>query len=281
MSTELRIVVWNVAHGSAMFVRTPNDRTILMDAGSSEDFSPAEHLYTNYTLRSSDLFMLSHGDSDHLSDLPNIIRLIPPRVFCRNVAAPRGLTFPTDPPPVDPLKTFDAFNGRYAYPVSSGDAIHEPANWGGVSISTFWNTAVNDFDCLNDYSLVTILNYRAMSFVFPGDLESPGMSAMMRFAPFLTATTPGDRFRVLIAPHHGHTAGVHQPFLDHFKPHLSIISGAWGDEHTDTATYASASSGLKVRNGSTGAVTTCKVLTTKRNDFVSLLVNEHGLLVTV
>lgn len=264
-----------------MFARTPNDRTILMDAGSSEDFSPAEHLYANYGLRSTDLFILSHADCDHVSDLPNIVRLIPPTTFYRSPAAPRHLIFPTDPPPVDPLKTFDGFNRRFTAPVDAWNDAHNPASWGGVSIHTFWPTAQANFDRLNNYSLVTILDYRSLSFVFPGDLESPGMKALMTYAPFMTATTPGDRYRVLIAPHHGHTAGIHQPFLDHFKPHLSIISGAWGDEHTDTATYAAASSGLKVRNGSANAVTTCKVLTTKCNDFVSLLVNEHGLLVAV
>lgn len=281
MNAELRIVVWNVEHGSAMFAQTPNDRTILMDAGSSDDFSPAEHLHTRYGLQSADLFMLSHGDSDHLRDLPNIIRLIPPRVFHRNVTAPRHLIFPTDPPPVDPLKSFDAFNMRYSSPVQPGDALENSANWGGVSISTFCNTAVNEFDCLNDYSLVTILDYQGLSFVFPGDVESPGMAALMTYEPFMTATTPGDRYRVLIAPHHGHTAGVHQPFLDHFAPHLTIISGAWGDPHTDTATYTAASSGLRVRNRATNTATTCKVLTTKRNDSVLLQADAQNLTITV
>ena len=281
MNPELRIVVWNVAHGSAMFVRTPNSRTILLDAGSSEDFSPAEHLHNVYGLRSTDAFILSHADCDHIRDLPNIIRLVPPTTFYRNNTAPRHLVFPTDPPPVDPLKTYDGFNCYYSAPVPATDEIHNSANWGGVRISTFWPTPRNNFDCLNNYSLVTILDYQELSFVFPGDLESPGFSALMTHQPFMTATTPGRRFRVLVAPHHGHTAGIHQPFLDHFAPHLSMISGAYGDSHTDTATYAAASSGLKVVNSSTNAVTRCKVLTTKRNDFVLLQTNEHGLKITV
>jgi beta-lactamase superfamily II metal-dependent hydrolase len=281
MTAELRIVVWNVAHGSAMLARTPNDRTIIMDAGSSEDFSPAEHLHYRYGLRSTDVFMLSHGDCDHLRDLPNIIRLIPPRIFHRNVNAPRHLIFPTDPPPVDPLKTFDAFNTRYSSAVQPGDVLENPDNWGGVSITTFWNTEANDFDCLNDYSLVTIMDYGAMTFVFPGDIESPGMAALMTYPPFTSATTAGDRFRVLIAPHHGHTAGVHQPFLDHFEPHLTIISGAYGDPHTDTAVYTAASSGLRVKNRSADTVTTCKVLTTKRNDSVLLQADAQYLRITV
>ena len=137
MNFELRIVVWNVAHGSAMFARTPNDRTILMDAGSSDDFSPAQHLHSVYGLRSTNLFMLSHADADHIRDLPNIVRLIPPTTFYRNNTAPRHLIFPTDPPPVDPLKTFDGFNGGYTLSVPAWDDAHNPANWGGVIISTF------------------------------------------------------------------------------------------------------------------------------------------------
>lgn len=161
------------------------------------------------------------------------------------------------------------------------DDAHNPANWGGVIISTFWPTPINNFDRLNNYSLVTVLDYEGLSFVFPGDLESPGFAALMKYPPFVTATAPGNRYRVLIAPHHGHVAGVHQPFLDHFAPHLTIISGAWGDPHTDTATYTVASSGLRVKNRSTNRATTCQVLTTKRNDFVLLQADAQYLTVTV
>jgi beta-lactamase superfamily II metal-dependent hydrolase len=276
---DLQIVIWNVAHGSAMFARTPNNRTILMDAGSSEDFSPAEHLHTRYGMRSTDAFILSHGDCDHLSDLPNVVRLIPPLIFHRNPSTPRHKIFPTDPPPIDPLKTFDAFHRHYCHPVEPQNVLTNPANWGGVSISTYWNTAVNDFDCLNDYSLVTVLDHEGLSFVFPGDIESAGMSVLMTNPSFMAATTPGDRYRVLIAPHHGHTAGVHQPFLDHFKPHLSIISGKWGDPHTDMDAYAAASSGLRARNRATNSATTCQVLTTKRND--SVLIKSDATAVTI
>src|SRR5262245_45374406 len=128
MNSRLQIVVWNVAHGSAMFARTPNERTIIMDAGSSDDFSPAEHLHARYMLRFTDAFLLSHGDSDHLRDLPNIIRLIPPRIFHRNVSAPRHLIFPSDPPPVEPLKTFNGFDQQYSSPVGSNDVLENPSN---------------------------------------------------------------------------------------------------------------------------------------------------------
>jgi beta-lactamase superfamily II metal-dependent hydrolase len=281
MTPELRIVVWNVAHGSAMFARTPNNRTILMDAGSSDDFSPAQHLHDVYKARSTDLFILSHADSDHLRDLPNIIRLIPPRSFYRNKSAPRRLIYPTDPPPVDPLKAFDQFDRGCSGPLDPFDDAHNAANWGGVSISAFWPTGANGFDKLNNYSLVTILDFECLSFVFPGDLEAAGFTALMTYEPFMTATAPGDRYRVLVAPHHGHTAGVHQPFLDHFAPHLTIISGAWGDPHTATATYATASSGLRVKNRVTNAVTTCRTLTTKRNDSILLQVEAQYLAITV
>ncbi len=281
MTPEVQIVVWNVAHGSATFVRTPNDRKILLDVGSSEDFSPAEYLHNHYGLRYTDLLILSHADADHVRDLPNVVRLIPPQTFYRNPQAPRSLIFPTDPPPCDPLKSFDSFNSNYVHPVRSGNEVNIADNWGGLSIGTLWPTAVNNFTCLNNYSVVTIMDYGCLSFVFPGDLESPGFTALMSYAPFVAATKPADRYRVLVAPHHGHTAGIHQPFLDHFSPHLSIISGAYGDPHTDRETYAACSSGLKVFDQTTQTVSTCKVLTTKLNDSIVLRADSQQLTITV
>jgi competence protein ComEC len=281
MSGELHIVTWNVAHGSAIYVRTPNSRHILLDAGASEDFSPAEHLYHRYGLRYTDLLVLSHADCDHVRDLPNIWRLIPPIGFYRNPTSPRWLMFPTDPPEQDPLKTFDSFNQYYVQPLSPSDQIGDPNNWGGVEIRHFYNSAAaHRFDCLNDYSMVTVFNFESLCFIFPGDLEAPGWEAMMQRPDFIAATTQ-NRYRVLVAPHHGHTAGIYQPFLDHFEPHLSIISGAYGDPHTDRMTYANASSGLRVLHRSTNTGSTCRVLTTKRNDYVLLRQNGSGLFVSV
>jgi beta-lactamase superfamily II metal-dependent hydrolase len=282
MSGELQIVVWNVAHGSAIYVRTPNDRSILLDGGASEDFSPAIHLYNQYALRATDAFNLSHGDSDHVRDLPRILTLIPPAVFYRNPTAPRSLIFPTDPPEVDPLKTLNTFDASYSNPVPDYQLIHESTNWCGVEIGLFFNDGrFHEFVCLNDYSVVTVLNYGRLCFVFPGDLEGPGWEAMLARQDFVRATTQPNRWRVLIAPHHGHSAGVHKPLLDFFAPHLSIISGAYGDPHTDSATYANASSGLNVFNRGAGTNSRCKVLTTKRNDSVLLRADHQDLWITV
>jgi competence protein ComEC len=279
--SNLEIVTWNVAHGSAMYVRTPNNRSILLDGGASEDFSPARHLHDRYGLRATDMFILSHGDCDHVRDLPEICRLVPPRSFCRNPTAPRALTFPTDPPTADPLRTLDLFQSGYNDAVPAGELVSVPTNWGGVEVQLFWNDGnVYEFDCLNDYSVVTVMNYGMLCFVFPGDLEAPGWEAMMARTDFLRATTQA-RYRVLVAPHHGHTAGVYSPFLAHFQPHLTLISGAYGDPHTDSRTYDAASIGLPVVNKSAGTMSTCRVLTTKRNDHVLLQATDLSLRVSV
>lgn len=282
MNGDLEIVVWNVAHGSAIYVNTPNGRSILLDGGASEDFSPAIHLWNQHGLRATDLFILSHGDCDHVRDLPRIVDLIPPRTFWRNKTAPRHLTYPTDPPTADPLKTLDAFDRAYSNPVAPSDEAEVSNNWGGLEISLFYNDGwLHAYDCLNNYSLVTVFNYGCLCFVFPGDLEGPGWEAIMARPDFISATTQPNRFRVLVAPHHGHTAGVHKPHLKLFATDLSIISGAYGDPHTDSDTYVNASAGLKVRRRATQAVDTCKVLTTKMNDYVLLKANREDLRISV
>src|SRR4029450_549664 len=83
-ASTVQIVVWNVAHGSAIYVKTPNGRSILLDAGNSDDFSPAGWLRTHQGLAKLDLFVLSHHHDGHVRDLANVIRFTPPLAFHHN-----------------------------------------------------------------------------------------------------------------------------------------------------------------------------------------------------
>jgi ribonuclease BN (tRNA processing enzyme) len=160
MSRRVEIIMWNVEHGAAIYVKTPNGRSILLDAGASTDFEPAYHLYKNHALERVDAFILSHADTDHIRDIEDVEIFLNPRVFSRNKSVPRDLVYPTYPPATNPLKYFHEFDARYSHPLEAGspDKLTEPENWGGLRIESFHSTYPEEqFTKLNDYSMATFL----------------------------------------------------------------------------------------------------------------------------
>ena len=206
---NLEIVAWDVQHGVSLFVRTPNNRTIILDAGASDTFSPVDWLTRRYQLQQLDGLIVSHAHADHVREVGRIHAELKPRVVRRNKTVPTNLLYPNGTPTTDPLKSYYALDMAYNSPAEPTDRFGDLANWGGVQIRTFYNSArLHQFTNMNDYSLVTILDLGAIKYLFPGDLESPGWQALMVRDDFRTACVSiVPQVRVLVAPHHGHTAG--------------------------------------------------------------------------
>jgi hypothetical protein len=118
--------------------------------------------------------------------------------------------------------------------------------------------------------MVTVVDFGTLTFLFPGDLEAPGWQVLLQRQDFLAACERPGHWRVLVAAHHGHVSGVYKPFLDLFKPDITLISGPYGDEHTDRATYEACSAGCVINDSGDNTCRSCKVLTTKTNTYVRI-----------
>lgn len=284
---ELLIVIWNVEHGSAIYVNTPNGRHIVMDAGASREFSPSLWLKNQYSVQQVDYFILSHADADHLDDIRNLVDLNPV-VFSRNKSVPDEKIYPTFPPETDPLRFYRGFDAKYNTPITPGSwsDLRPVSNWGGLAITIVDNEwPMHKFEKLNDYSMATFLVYGDLWFLFPGDLEPPGWGALMRNSAFVDISTPdamnSNEVRILVASHHGHESGVYREFLDLYRPHLTLMSDKYGETTTDYQTYARASSGYPVRDQATGTISTRKVVTTKTNNYIAIYARSSGVTVAV
>jgi competence protein ComEC len=271
---QLQIIVWNVEHGSAIYVRTPNGRSIIMDAGASSDFSPARWLYYQYNISKADLFILSHADTDHIRDIENVDVLLSPYAFYRNGTSPRHLKYPTYPPTTNPLRYFHDFDARYSAPLTLGSPLTlDRSNWGNLAIELKYNQyPEHEFTKLNDYSVATFLMYGNLEFLFPGDLEAPGWEALMQRNDFRVLSTPSptnhNEIRILVAAHHGREAGVYKPFLDLYRPHLTIVSDQYGSPYTANQTYWNATEGFPVYDRQTNQTRMRCVVSTKINDYI-------------
>ncbi|UOY05774.1 MBL fold metallo-hydrolase [Muricauda sp. SCSIO 64092] len=93
MANECTIVFWDVQHGHSTYIRTPNDRHIVVDLGTGDhsgndlEFSPLRHLRYNYRVNQLDYVVITHPHLDHIDDILNF-DLLSPKVLHR----PRQLT---------------------------------------------------------------------------------------------------------------------------------------------------------------------------------------------
>src|SRR5438874_878333 len=64
----LDITIWDVNHGSAAHIKTPNNRHIVLDLGNADGFSPLQTLYAQ-GLRTLDVAVITHPHRDHIDDI--------------------------------------------------------------------------------------------------------------------------------------------------------------------------------------------------------------------
>lgn len=291
--TEFACVIWKVEHGSAAFIRTSNSKTVMLDAGSSEDFSPAGYLSTKYSLNAKDKrldkVIISHADRDHITDLPQVVKLLSPRILSRNISISSEILYPDGTVDLkDPLLTYKKMDENYNAEIGESDKELPVENWGGCLIKGFCCSPCQLIDCSrekikNNTSLLSYVGFNDFEIVFPGDLEPLGWDALIANTDIKDYAGKA-KLRILVASHHGRKSGircsdngqdkVHDKFMNLMKPHLVIISDKWGNETTDPEAYRPYCLGCNVYFKNECKTERTKVLTTKSNLAVAILVTN-------
>ena len=247
----LQLMVWNVQHGSAAYIQTPNGKHIAIDlgAGDADTLSPLVHLRQS-GIRKLDHVTITHPHMDHIDDILNFDAMAPTTLW-----TPRHLT-ETDIRSGNPKPSQEAeakirkyleITGRYTGSVAPQDDVAKPENNGGVSVKTFIPSQAPTGN-LNNHSVVTVLEYSGVKILIPGDNEPPSWEELLNQPDFVTAIAGT---HVLVASHHGRASGFHSPLFDHFHPFITLISDGRAVDTSATARYTNVTQGWPVsrRNG--------------------------------
>jgi beta-lactamase superfamily II metal-dependent hydrolase len=270
----LRIVFWDVQHGHAAYLKTPNQH-IIFDLGtgsygsSGNEFSPLSYLKNRYGVKQLDAVVITHPHSDHLFDIGNFNSLSP-RVLSR----PRHLTDKevregNAAEDEEYVNKYFEINNRYTAPVAPETDPFKKENNGGVEIQMFTPRQCARSN-LNNHSIVTVVSYASSKIIIPGDNESPSWNELLDDTTFKSAIKGTD---ILLASHHGRESGYSAVLFEHFSPYLTIVSDGSETDTSATDRYSKKSRGWKVHKRN-GASEERKCVTT-RNDGV--IVVEFGL----
>jgi beta-lactamase superfamily II metal-dependent hydrolase len=270
----LKAVFWDVQHGSATYIQTPNHTDIVIDLGSGSvgqdetTFSPLLHLRRKYDVGSLDSVILTHPHRDHLDDIGNFAQFHPKALWRPKHLSEADVRKGNKPGDKEILDSYFNICAEYSNPVQSSPLAAETN--GGVSIRTFHPTRCATSN-LNNHSIVTVLSYASSTLLIPGDNESQSWLELLEDSSFLQAAKGTD---IMLAPHHGREAGLCTELFEHIQPNLIVVSDGPATDTSAVSRYSALAKGWKVHHRSGAADDTRKCVTT-RSDGVVLV--ELGL----
>ena len=246
----LRLIVWNVQHGSAAYIQTPNGKHIAIDLGAGDSFSPLNALLQAGVSR-LDHVTITHPHMDHIDDILNFDSLTPGTLLIPKHLTEediRGGNSKASEEGEAKIRKYIEIRGRYSGTLTPQEDIRLPANNGGISIQSFVPTQ-SSVGNLNNHSVVTVLEYSGVKILMPGDNESASWEELLGQPSFRSAIVGT---HVLVAAHHGRESGFYGPLFDHFRPLITLVSDGRAVGTSVTSKYSEVSSGRDVDKRSGG-----------------------------
>jgi len=261
----LVITVWDVNHGNATYIRTPNNRHLVVDLGDTADFSPLRTLLAR-GVRQLDGAIVTHPHRDHLDDIFNFQLLSPRALWRPNHLSEADIRRGNRATDMAIIQKYLEINREFNGPVGAADDLALPANFGGATFQVFVPHFCETAN-LNNHSLVVVVSYAGLKMVIPGDNEAPSWAELLEDPAFVRAVKGAD---ILLASHHGRQAGYCAELFDAMgKPRLVVISDGRSGDTSATSLYSSQASGWTVFDAA-GASETRYCLTTRRDGHITI-----------
>ena len=202
----------DVGQGDSIFIQTPENKRILMDAGDED----AEHTVYSYLKRRGvkkiDVLIATHPDTDHIGSMDYIIDKFKISHFYMPEAKTDSEAF------YNLLDSCRDKNLKIEYLIK-GDILKIDSS---TSMEILSPSTITDKNNLN--SIVSLLNYSGYEFLFTGDAEKENESEMLS-----SCNLPDIEF--LKAGHHGSSSSSTDEFIAKLKPDAVAISCGYNNDY--------------------------------------------------
>lgn len=207
---KVTVRFFNVGHGYSALIQTPDDRNILIDAGSFDDFSSSTEFLEDLEVTTLHAFIITHPHPDHVSFAADVLEMCD----VLSVYMP-GNDDNLDPEGWAAVKEAIAAEGCPVYDDSSlnpGDRLDLSDE---VGFQLMWIDA--NATLINDSCIVLRMDYRGTGMLFTADIEWAAEAAMMELGLDLGVD-------ILQVAHHGVDSGTSSEFLNASTPDVAIVS---------------------------------------------------------
>ena len=230
---EFKMIVFDVAHGSCVFFKTPKGYTMLIDCGSSTNFSAIKYIkdcelegtikHKGYNLTK---LVVTHPHADHIQDIERLDTYLRPYLLMRQKydwEAVREEARSDETPELDYYIEFqDGYGGT--------PSAEELPDW-DIDISHFYFTPrqaeeISSTDWINNSSILTVVSVEAggqtWKFTVAGDLMKNGWEKLLERSDVQKAIKGTSFF---ITSHHGHSSGYSPKIFEYMgRPYFNIAS---------------------------------------------------------
>jgi competence protein ComEC len=226
MSRQLTVTAVDIGQGSANVLQMPGGRTVLVDGGGFSDNNAfdvgrsvlAPYLWSN-KIKTIDLIILTHPDSDHLNGLLYILQKFKVHRIWSN----------HEPAATQGYRRFLAIIAERGIEHVPFELLHAQNAMGSVNFeilgppSDFLQRRTGSTrPDLNNNSLVVRVSMQNVSFLFTGDIKAAAEKELLsrHEAEQLRST-------IFFVPHHGSRSSSTMDFLKKVQPFESIIAAGW------------------------------------------------------
>jgi len=257
MNNQVEMVFWDVQHGHATYIKSPNGRHIVIDLGTGQysknnlTFSPLNHLRYNYGVTQLDYVVITHPHLDHIDDIMQFDGLSPKVLWRPKSIGNQEVMDGVRPNDWVKFNKYCEINDKYNNSISVDDYNNtdDPNNWGGLQITGF-NAIYCDHGNFNNFSRITVFEYAGIKIIIPGDNEKESFEELLRDQSFIFKITNA---HILLAPHHGRESGYYSDFIKIVNPTLTIVSDGKKVDSSANNRYSQISSGWEVFKRSSGS----------------------------
>lgn len=215
----------DVGQADSQLIRLPDGTTVLIDAGDRSSISTIVPYLQQQGVTKIDLLIATHPHADHIGAMANVIRNFEiGKIYMPRVADSQTPT----------TKTYEAMLQAMSdknLKMTQAKAGMTVYNSNGAKIE-FLAPNSDQYDDLNNYSIVTKLTYGNTSFLFMGDAEAESESEILQNSPGSLACD------VLKLGHHGSSTSSTDRFLEAVQPRYAVIScgvdNDYGHPHRET-----------------------------------------------
>ncbi len=205
-SRELKTHFINVGQGDAVFIQLPNQETMLIDAGRNSD----EELIVNYLKKQGihrlDYVIGTHPHADHIGGLDSVIA----NFTIGNIYLPD--VSHTTQTYKDVLLAVKRKNKK----ITAGKAGIELVTTSRLQVKLL-GPVKNNYENLNNHSIVTKVIYKDTSFLFSGDAEAKAERQIISEGYKIDTD-------LLKVPHHGSDSSTCRSFLQATDPDYAVLS---------------------------------------------------------
>ena len=203
-SEHFRVSLLDTGNSDCTVLLTPEGKTMVIDAGETDDFETISSFLNNNGVRTIDVLVLTHPHADHIGSASELIEHFPVSQIVMSPAEHTSKLFEN---------LLDAIAKKeipvtYAAPLVS-------LKLGSAAVEFL--SPAEDYGDLNNMSAVCLVTYGDTRFLFTGDIESNVERDLV------TAFGASMQCDVLKVPHHGSDTSSSEEFLSCVRPRFALI----------------------------------------------------------